>query len=99
MARSGCEKKLLSLRSPLFSLSPWHARPLVQAELFPSSTSRNRLIGGGGKGEFCETPGPFVTTEEERRLGQGTFRPYQAKEIVTGLVSAIHRATPRNADS
>lgn len=25
------------------------------------------------------------TTEEERRLAQGTFTPYQAKEIVTGL--------------
>ena len=25
------------------------------------------------------------TTDEERRLGQGTFRPYQAKEFVTGL--------------
>ena len=85
MARSGCEKKLLSLRSPLFSLSPWHARPLVQAGFSLQAPQETGLLVVEARENFARCQAVCFTTDEERRLGQGTFRPYQAKEIVTGL--------------
>ena len=61
-------------------LDPWFKRA------FPVKHLKKQLYWWWRQGRILrDAQAVCFTTDEERRLGQGTFRPYQAKEIVTGL--------------
>ena len=61
-------------------LDPWFKRT------FPFKHLKKQAYWWWRQGRILQdAQAVCFTTEEERRLAQGTFRPYEAKEIVTGL--------------
>jgi len=61
-------------------LDPWFKRT------FPFKHLKKQAYWWWRQGRILQdAQAVCFTTEEERRLARGTFRPYQAKEIVTGL--------------
>ena len=66
---SGSEKKLPGLRSTLLSLSPWHARSVVQASFLPQAPQETGLLVVEARRILRDARAVCFTTEEERRLG------------------------------
>lgn len=61
-------------------LDPWFKRA------FPFKHFKKQAYWWWRQGRILQdAQAVCFTTEEERRLAQGTFRPYEAKEVVTGL--------------
>ena len=73
-----------SLKIHIWSI-PWHARSMVQ-KTYPLKHLKKQIYWWLKQGRVLrDAHAVCFTTEEERLLGQKTFFPYQAKQIVTGL--------------